>query len=41
MAGIRVILQLYVSGMEAIAAMVDPHALPKWIGMSEGVPQFG
>jgi hypothetical protein len=33
MAGIRVTLQLYVSGMVVIAAMVDPHALPKWIGI--------
>jgi hypothetical protein len=29
MARIKVILQLYVSGMEVIAAMVDPNALPK------------
>jgi hypothetical protein len=34
---IRVILQLHVSGMVIIAAMVDPHAFPKWTG----IPKIG
>jgi hypothetical protein len=39
-ARVRVILQLHVSGMVVIAAMVDPNALPKLTGIPEDVPKF-